>query len=441
MKKSILARAFSLVCVFVGSTALFSGSLAAQTTLISPSGDGGFENGATFAANGWSVATTGPTNQWVLGTVPAGFNNRVAFVSNDGGTSWNYNNAATSVVHFWRDVTFPAGETNIQLSINWQALGETSSWDALMVSLAPVTYTPVAGTTSLGTAGLAAPAVTIQQFWNVTGVQTANITLPASLVGNCSGAVTLRLIFTWKNDSSGGSAPPSAVDNISLTSIAGAGPLTGTFNVGPGGAYATLTAAVADVVARGASGPIVLQLQSDYTSGGETYPIVLNSYCNASATNTVTIRPAAGATGLSIAGGNTGPTMDINTGNWWRIDGRPGGVGTARELTISNTATGGQALRFINDGSNNIVNYTILRGVNTSTASGVVVFSTTTFAGGNDNHLIDNCDIRDGATNPLNGVYASGTTTTLPQYNNNNAITNCNIFNFFGTTSSHAGIL
>ena len=28
----------------------------AQTVLISPTGDGGFENGSTFVANGWSVS-------------------------------------------------------------------------------------------------------------------------------------------------------------------------------------------------------------------------------------------------------------------------------------------------------------------------------------------------------------------------------------------------
>lgn len=42
-----------------------------QTTLISPTGDGGFENGATFAANGWTVENyTGTnTNAWYVGAV------------------------------------------------------------------------------------------------------------------------------------------------------------------------------------------------------------------------------------------------------------------------------------------------------------------------------------------------------------------------------------
>jgi hypothetical protein len=57
MKKSILVQALSLVFGIFASSVLVTGNLMAQTTLISPTGDGGFENGATFAANGWSVAS------------------------------------------------------------------------------------------------------------------------------------------------------------------------------------------------------------------------------------------------------------------------------------------------------------------------------------------------------------------------------------------------
>ena len=42
----------------------------AQTTLVSPTGDGGFENGATFVANGWSVVNPA-TDAWSIGTATA----------------------------------------------------------------------------------------------------------------------------------------------------------------------------------------------------------------------------------------------------------------------------------------------------------------------------------------------------------------------------------
>jgi len=99
----------------------------AQTTLISPTGDGGFENGATFLTNGWTVVN-GATNQWFVGNVAvasAGTNS--AYVSDNGtGTTYNYLNSSASTVHFYRDVTFPAGETNIVLSFKWKGQGEGS---------------------------------------------------------------------------------------------------------------------------------------------------------------------------------------------------------------------------------------------------------------------------------------------------------------------------
>ena len=64
-------------------------------------------------------------------------------------------------------------------------------------------------------------------------------------------------------------------------------------------------------------------------------------------------------------------------------------------------------------------------------------------AGGNDNNTIDNCDIRDGATTPSNGIYSAGTTATAAQNNSGNTVSNCNIFNFYrnsGTTDS-TGVL
>src|SRR5215212_7364969 len=90
---------------------LFVFTAQSQTVLINPSGAGGFENGATFAANGWTLVN-GATNQWFVGTVAtpsAGTNS--AYVSNDvAGATYNYNNGASSTVFFYRDISFPAGE-------------------------------------------------------------------------------------------------------------------------------------------------------------------------------------------------------------------------------------------------------------------------------------------------------------------------------------------
>ena len=45
----------------------------AQTTIISPTGDGGFNNGSTFASNGWTVANQGVSPvKWAVGTAASG---------------------------------------------------------------------------------------------------------------------------------------------------------------------------------------------------------------------------------------------------------------------------------------------------------------------------------------------------------------------------------
>ena len=108
------------------------------------------------------------------------------------------------------------------------------------------------------------------------------------------------------------------------------------------------------------------------------------------------------------------------------------------QLSIANTHVAGVALRFINEASGNTVRHLALRGVNTSTNSGVVVFGTTTGANGNDNNTIDHCDIGDGATTPANGLYALGTTTTAAQNNSGNTVSNCNVFNFYAATALDA---
>ncbi|WP_395748319.1 beta strand repeat-containing protein [Prosthecobacter sp.] len=223
---------------------------------------------------------------------------------------------------------------------------------------------------------------------------------------------------------------------LTLAIPAHAAPLSGTRTIGPTGDYASVTAAIADVQMQALGGALVLELQAAYVSTVETYPLTIPALNGASATNTLTLRPQAGATGLSISSSNTtAATVDLNGAQFVTIDGRPGGTGTAKQLTLANTSTSGVALRFINEGSNNTISYITLQGVNTSASSGTVVFSTTTGTNGNDNNTLDTCDIRDGATTPTNGIWALGTGTTTASNNSGNVITNCNIFNFYRSTA------
>ncbi len=213
-------------------------------------------------------------------------------------------------------------------------------------------------------------------------------------------------------------------------------PLSGTKTVGPGGSfsYTTLTAAIADLNAFGIEGPTIFELQSTYTSGSETYPLSVNAMSLSSGTNTVIIRPASGVTALSISGSSTTGIIVLNGADYLTIDGRPGGSGIAKELTIDNISTSStataNAIRFINDADNNTVQYCTIKSGNSSALGGVILFSTSTGTNGNDNNSVSNCDItRTVAGRPTTGVVFNG---TAAKENTNNSISLCNIFDWSG---------
>lgn len=209
------------------------------------------------------------------------------------------------------------------------------------------------------------------------------------------------------------------------------------------GDYSTLTAALADLTTNGINCSSVIELQSSYSSSSETFPIVIGNIPGSSATRTLTIRPATGATGLSISGSSaSNPIIDFNATQNIIIDGRPGGSGTTKQLTIENTSTSGTAIRFINGANNNTLTYCTVKSVNTSTsttAAGTILFSTTTTMG-NSNNTISNNDIRDGSSMPYYGIYSSGSTTSIAVYNTANTIANNNIYNFFAPGTTAGGV-
>lgn len=226
---------------------------------------------------------------------------------------------------------------------------------------------------------------------------------------------------------------------------------SGTKTIGASGAdYITLTAALSAANTAVVDGPVIFSLQADYTSAGETFPLTIGNIAGSSAVNTITIRPAA--TGLSITSNNTTATINLNGANYITIDGRVNGSGTTKDLVITNTstATGGTAIKYLNDASNNTVKYAKLSSSYGANGTGVVFFSTTSGTTGNDNNTIDNCDLdgKAGATaSPVTagvaatGVYSSGSETTIATYNSGNIISNCNIFdNFNSGSAANSGI-
>ncbi len=214
----------------------------------------------------------------------------------------------------------------------------------------------------------------------------------------------------------------------------------GTYTVGPSAAtYTTLSNAISAInTGGGISGPIVLELTAAYSPTSET----LISITGASATNTITIRPVLGSTKSISSSSAATPTFQINGGRFYIIDGRAGGVGSNKDLTIINTNNGGFAIRFQDGGSNNVIRNCAIRGANTGPTDAIILFGTS-MAGssGNDDNTITNCDISSASAGSLatNGIYSAGT--NAARANDNNTISNCNIFDIFNATAKSVSIL
>jgi hypothetical protein len=304
---------------------------------------------------------------------------------------------------------------------------------------------PSAAPTGLNFTAVTAGSITLNWTDNASNEQgyaiyrstdNVNFTYVASAAANAVSSVQSGLMagttYYWKVFAFSEGAVSSAVSASQATN---AGTIGGVKTVGPGGDYATLTAAFAAINTNGLSGNVSLELQAGYLSSNEpAFPIPTSGAIVGN--STVTIYPAVA--GLSITSGSTTGTLNFNGGKNIIIDGRVGATGSTPNLVVENTNAGtSYAIQFINDANGNTVKYCNIRSRNTSTSSGTIVFAggITT---GNDNNTIDNNNITDGTSQPLNGIYSSGTSTAID--NSNNTISNNNISNFFSAGSATHGI-
>lgn len=296
-----------------------------QTVLLSPTGDGGFETGPTFADNGWTTVNDA-TNKWFVGTVSTPYaGTNAAFISNDNGVTNAYTNTSTQVSYFYRDITVPAGETIITLTFQWKNNGESGSYDRPFVYIAPTTSTPVAN--SMTVTGSTDITGTTNYLVLQTTYQTATYTLPASLAGT-----TFRLIIGYKNDSSGGNQPPASIDNISLTSRA-LNPLHGIYSIDNtlpttptllhdgSDNFNSFTAAINYLNSDGISGAVTFNVISGQTFAENTPAITATG----TVTNTITfVKSGAGANPVITPTGTSGSSdagITIAGGDYFTFDG------------------------------------------------------------------------------------------------------------------------
>ncbi len=117
------------------------------------------------------------------------------------------------------------------------------------------------------------------------------------------------------------------------------------------------------------------------------------------------------------------------------FDGRIGGTGP-NKLTFENTAqNAATTVHFVNDASGNMIKYCDIKGAGSMNSIGTVLFGWGN-VNGNDNDTIDHCNIGGSGTNtPSNCIAGNGSTATAAVANDNCAISNCNIFDFFTTSA------
>ena len=388
---------------------------SAQTTLISPSGDGGFENGSTFAANGWT-AVNASTDGWVIGSVPvvsAGTN--CGYVSANGGTSWTYSQLST-YTHIYKDFTIPAGENVLTLKFKWKATGEgttTSDWDNMKVFLAPTTVVPVntaavTGATQLSGSGAISGMYKLNSAaWN-----------SETIVLSGTPGTTYRLIFSWKSDGSTIANPPSALDEIELISRAPGtfiSVVTGNWNTGSTWDAGTVPTALDNAII--SAGHIVT---ADAATTNINNLTVNGTLAYASAATSVTVggNLTVNAGGLiNVFNGTTGKTLAVagNITNDGRIDvsvgSTTGGTLTlngSTAQTVAGTGTfGGTVTSTTTTNTANVIRNLIIN--NTSTAIPNVIWSF------NDvkvayNLTLTSAKINLGTNKLIFGNYAAGNT-------------------------------
>jgi len=181
-------------------------------------------------------------------------------------------------------------------------------------------------------------------------------------------------------------------------------PFTGVKTIGPSADdYTSITTALLALQGSGfsGSGGVVFELQSDYNSNVETYPLTFPAALPTTASNALTIRPAADATALVITNGAVNAhTIYLNGAQYVIFDGRPGGVGTTSQLSITSGLTGSyqyNTIRVLN-ASNNTFRYCDISNSNSPQggspwAPGATIWFATGTGVSNNNNTIDNCSI------------------------------------------------
>ena len=184
--------------------------------------------------NDWGFTNGDLTNKWCWGSATNNGGQKSIYVSKDGGTTYEYAHGNTAI---YASKLFNFAQGTYTFFFDWNAKGE-STYDYLRVALAPgdvefsagTNLYPGVGTTTLPNNWIALDGgskLNLSDGWQTRSAE-------ASVSG------TYTMVFIWRNDGSGGTTIPAAIDNISISYMTCPRP-TGLTASNIGGRTATLS--------------------------------------------------------------------------------------------------------------------------------------------------------------------------------------------------------
>ncbi len=172
-----------------------------------------YEENFSNGLNGFDVVRWDGPDRWRLGPMP-GSDGPCLFIS-DNGVDHHYattNGAFIKKAYVFRTIQFPASAASLQMSFDWIGMGEPGQ-DFLRVWLGNLENGGPWNFSDLNYFDLdhhgyvdVSGELSGQGSWTAT-----SLPLPASFIGR-----TCLLLFEWRTNSSGGTQPPAAIDNIGL---------------------------------------------------------------------------------------------------------------------------------------------------------------------------------------------------------------------------------
>ncbi len=202
-------------------------------------------------------------------------------------------------------------------------------------------YSSAAGSLTSGTVNSGTWTFTIT-YATVGGVVASDVIdyfiVAQDALGNAGGNPQAGLVLTNVNTVT---TPPTTPLTYTVQGF-----LSGSYNVGAGQPYTTLSAAISAYNNSCLAGAVTFLLtDAAYT---EASAMTINANANASATNTLTIKPTLANTTIAVTGGSATAIFFLNGADYVTIDGSISATANtvcpasaaSRDLTITNTNTG-----------------------------------------------------------------------------------------------------